>query len=64
VPVGWAVFPAHPALRRSCRGPVQSKLSTLKPPAKKEAWSPDSRAVLFDRAAPLGGDLWLLEGVE
>ena len=27
-------------------------------------WSPDGRAVLFDRAAPLGGDLWLLEGVE
>jgi Tol biopolymer transport system component len=27
-------------------------------------WSPDGRAVLFDRAAPPGGDLWLLEGVE
>ena len=24
-------------------------------------WSPDGRAVLFDRAAPRGGDLWLLE---
>ncbi|HET7599649.1 MAG TPA: protein kinase [Gemmatimonadales bacterium] len=27
-------------------------------------WSPDGRAVLFDRAAPRGGDLWLLQGVE
>jgi hypothetical protein len=27
-------------------------------------WSPDGRAVLFDRAAPLGGDLWLLEGID
>jgi serine/threonine-protein kinase len=26
-------------------------------------WSPDGRWVLFDRAAPRGGDLWLLEGV-
>jgi TolB protein len=26
-------------------------------------WSPDGRAVLYDRAAPLGGDLWLLEGL-
>jgi eukaryotic-like serine/threonine-protein kinase len=25
-------------------------------------WSPDGRWVLFDRAAPKGGDLWLLEG--
>jgi eukaryotic-like serine/threonine-protein kinase len=25
------------------------------------SWSPDGRAVLFDRAAPKGGDLWLLE---
>lgn len=25
-------------------------------------WSPDGRWVLFDRAAPRGGDLWLLEG--
>jgi hypothetical protein len=24
-------------------------------------WSPDGRWVLFDRAAPRGGDLWLLE---
>jgi Tol biopolymer transport system component len=27
-------------------------------------WSPDGRHVLFDRAAPHGGDLWLLDGVE
>jgi TolB protein len=26
-------------------------------------WSPDGRWVLFDRAAPLGGDLWMLEGI-
>jgi Tol biopolymer transport system component len=25
-------------------------------------WSPDGRWVLFDRAAPRGGDLWVLEG--
>jgi Tol biopolymer transport system component len=24
-------------------------------------WSPDGRWVLFDRAAPRSGDLWLLE---
>jgi Tol biopolymer transport system component len=24
-------------------------------------WSPDGKWVLFDRAAPKGGDLWLLE---
>jgi Tol biopolymer transport system component len=27
-------------------------------------WSPDGRSVLFDRAAPHGGDLWLLDGNE
>lgn len=27
-------------------------------------WSPDGRWVLFDRAAPRGGDIWLLEGVD
>jgi TolB protein len=27
-------------------------------------WSPDGRWVLFDRAAPLGGDLWIMEGLE
>ncbi|MGH3368940.1 MAG: hypothetical protein ACRDPR_02975, partial [Nocardioidaceae bacterium] len=27
-------------------------------------WSPDGRWVLFDRAAPRGGDLWMLEGIE
>ncbi len=27
-------------------------------------WSPDGRFVLFDYAAPKGGDIWLLEGVE
>jgi eukaryotic-like serine/threonine-protein kinase len=27
-------------------------------------WSPDGRRVLFDRAAPHGGDLWLLDGIE
>ncbi len=27
-------------------------------------WSPDGRQVLFDRAAPHGGDLWLLDGIE
>jgi eukaryotic-like serine/threonine-protein kinase len=26
-------------------------------------WSPDGRWVLFDRAAPKGGDLWLLEAI-
>jgi serine/threonine-protein kinase len=25
-------------------------------------WSPDGRWILFDRAAPRGGDLWVLEG--
>lgn len=25
-------------------------------------WSPDGRWILFDRAAPRGGDLWALEG--
>jgi TolB protein len=27
-------------------------------------WSPDGKWVLFDHAAPRGGDLWLLEGVD
>jgi eukaryotic-like serine/threonine-protein kinase len=27
-------------------------------------WSPDGRWVLFDRAAPKGGDLWLMEGAK
>jgi Tol biopolymer transport system component len=27
-------------------------------------WSPDGRRVLFDRAAPRGGDVWLLDGIE
>jgi serine/threonine-protein kinase len=27
-------------------------------------WSPDGRWVLFDYAAPKGGDIWLLDGVE
>ena len=27
-------------------------------------WSPDGRWVLFDRVAPHGGDLWLLDGIE
>jgi hypothetical protein len=26
-------------------------------------WSPDGRWILFDRAAPRGGDLWALEGI-
>ena len=26
-------------------------------------WSPDGRWVLFDRASPRGGDLWVLEGL-
>jgi hypothetical protein len=26
-------------------------------------WSPDGRHVLFDRAAPHGGDLWVLDGI-
>jgi Tol biopolymer transport system component len=25
-------------------------------------WSPDGKWILFDRAAPKGGDLWLIEG--
>ena len=27
-------------------------------------WSPDGKWVLFDRAAPRGGDLWMMEGVQ
>jgi hypothetical protein len=27
-------------------------------------WSPDGGWVLFDRAAPKGGDLWLIEGTK
>ncbi len=27
-------------------------------------WSPDGRAVLFDRFRPQGGDVWVLDGVE
>jgi len=27
-------------------------------------WSPDGRWLLFDRVAPLGGDVWLLEGLD
>ena len=27
-------------------------------------WSPDGKWILFDRAAPSGGDIWLLEGIE
>ncbi len=27
-------------------------------------WSPDGGWVLFDRAAPRGGDIWLLDGIE
>ncbi|HEY8106538.1 MAG TPA: protein kinase [Gemmatimonadales bacterium] len=27
-------------------------------------WSPDGKWVLFDRAAPKGGDLWMMEGVQ
>ena len=27
-------------------------------------WSPDGRWILFDRAAPSGGDIWLLEGMQ
>jgi len=26
-------------------------------------WSPDGRWVLFDRAQPSGGDVWMLEAV-
>ena len=26
--------------------------------------APDGRWILFDRAAPSGGDIWLLEGIE
>jgi Tol biopolymer transport system component len=26
-------------------------------------WSPDGRWILFDRAAPRSGDIWMLEGV-
>jgi serine/threonine-protein kinase len=27
-------------------------------------WSPDGKWILFDRAAPSGGDIWLLEGLQ
>jgi eukaryotic-like serine/threonine-protein kinase len=27
-------------------------------------WSPDGESVLFDRAAPRGGDLWLIQGTQ
>ena len=27
-------------------------------------WSPDGRWILFDRAAPRGGDLWMIEGTK
>ena len=27
-------------------------------------WSPDGKWILFDRAAPSGGDIWLLEGTQ
>ena len=27
-------------------------------------WSPDGHAVLFDRFRPLGGDIWMMEGME
>ncbi|HEY1250555.1 MAG TPA: protein kinase [Thermoanaerobaculia bacterium] len=27
-------------------------------------WSPDGRAVLFDRFRPQGGDIWMMDGVE
>jgi Tol biopolymer transport system component len=27
-------------------------------------WSPDGRWLLFDRVAPQGGDVWLLEGLD
>jgi len=27
-------------------------------------WSPDGRAILFDRFRPQGGDIWMLDGVE
>jgi Tol biopolymer transport system component len=27
-------------------------------------WSPDGKWILFDRAAPKGGDLWVIEGAK
>ena len=27
-------------------------------------WSPDGKWILFDRAAPRGGDLWVIEGTK
>ena len=58
----------HKALWLSRRGGVAPvKLFAFDEPDARidyPQWSPDGRAVLFDRFQPQGGDIWVMEGVE